>query len=84
MALASRQCFHHTGKILDEHTGNQWQNYRSYNPETATWQSADPIGFAAGDTNLYRYVGNIVLVYVDPYGLQPPLLGIGSESSVAL
>jgi RHS repeat-associated protein len=71
-ASADDTLFHHTGKILDEHTGNQWHNYRWYNPETATWQSADPIGFAAGDANLYRYVGNNVLVYVDPHGLQPP------------
>ena len=32
--------------------------------------SQDPIGFAAGDANLYRYVGNEPTLYVDPSGLQ--------------
>ncbi len=30
----------------------------------------DPIGFAAGDANLYRYVGNGATNWVDPNGLQ--------------
>ena len=43
--------------------------------------SEDPIGFAAGDYNLNRYVGNRLLSNVDPYGLQktytlPPYLTI--------
>ena len=33
--------------------------------------SQDPIGFAAGDTNLSRYVGNTPTKYVDPSGLEP-------------
>ena len=66
--------FHHTGKILDEHTDLQWHDHRWYNPATATWQSADPIGFDAGDANLYRYVGNNAVVLVDPDGLEPPRL----------
>ena len=31
--------------------------------------SEDPIGFAAGDVNLYRYVGNSPVNWVDPWGL---------------
>src|SRR5690606_11398044 len=31
--------------------------------------SADPLGFAGGDVNLYRYVANNPLVRVDPSGL---------------
>ena len=31
--------------------------------------SEDPIGFAAGDANLYRYVGNSPTNFVDPSGL---------------
>ncbi len=30
----------------------------------------DPLGFAAGDTNLYRYVGNSPTNFTDPDGLQ--------------
>ena len=36
------------------------------------WISEDPIGFAAADANLYRYVGNQVTVAVDPSGLESP------------
>ena len=31
--------------------------------------SEDPISFNAGDANLYRYVGNCPINYVDPFGL---------------
>ena len=37
--------------------------------------SQDPIGFQAGDANLYRYVGNAATVMTDPSGLEPPLYG---------
>ena len=33
------------------------------------WISADPLGFAGGDWNLYRYVGNRPTVEVDPSGM---------------
>ena len=33
------------------------------------WLTADPIGFAGGDWNLYRYVGNNPRTMVDPSGL---------------
>jgi hypothetical protein len=33
--------------------------------------SQDPIGFAAGDVNQYRYVGNEVTRLTDPYGESP-------------
>src|SRR5262249_28722722 len=34
------------------------------------WFSEDPIGFAAGDPNLYRYVHNQPTAFGDPSGLQ--------------
>jgi RHS repeat-associated protein len=42
---------------------------RYYNPQTARFISHDPLGLAAGDTNLYRYVANDPLGFVDPLGL---------------
>ncbi|AGA28340.1 RHS repeat-associated core domain-containing protein [Singulisphaera acidiphila] len=36
----------------------------------ASLAGADPLGFAAGDTNLYRYVGNSPTNFTDPTGLQ--------------
>ncbi len=40
-----------------------------YDPTIGRWLSADPIGFEAGDVNLYRYCSNGVLSLVDPDGL---------------
>ncbi len=41
---------------------------RWYDPEVGRWLSEDPIGFEAGDANLYRYVGNENTGAVDPSG----------------
>jgi hypothetical protein len=37
----------------------------------------EPLGFEAGDANLYRYVGNSPTNFVDPTGEVPPLIIIG-------
>ena len=42
--------------------------FRSYDPSVGRFISEDPIGFDAGDTNLYRYVSNSSPNYVDPTG----------------
>lgn len=39
-----------------------------YDPSIGRWLSRDPIGFAAGDSNLYRYVSNDPEDSVDPSG----------------
>ncbi len=46
---------------------------RWYDPEVGRWLSEDPIGFGAGDANLYRYVGNGVTGDIDPSGLAYPV-----------
>ncbi len=53
----------------DEESGTQLHDRRLYDPATGRWTSEDPIGFSAGDTNLYRNVGNEPTNYVDPSGL---------------
>jgi hypothetical protein len=40
-----------------------------FNPMLGRWMEEDPIGFEAGDTNLYRYVGNNPTDATDPSGL---------------
>ena len=50
--------FGFTGRPLDQSTGLQNNLHRWYDPGAGRWISEDPIGFAAGDANLYRYVGN--------------------------
>ena len=42
---------------------------RAYHPGLGRFMSEDPIGFAAGDYNLYRYCGNDPIDRVDPDGL---------------
>lgn len=61
--------FAFTGKQLDDSTGLQHNLYRWNEANLGQWLSEDPIGFAAGDENLRRYVGNGVLFALDPNGL---------------
>jgi RHS repeat-associated protein len=58
-----------TGREFDSETGLQFNRARYYNPKTGRWTSEDPVGFAVGDANLYRYVLNQSLFYTDPMGL---------------
>jgi len=68
-ASAVDQMFGYTGRALDESTGLQNNHHRWYSPDLGRWLSEDPIGFAAGDLNLSRYVGNGPTNRVDPSGL---------------
>jgi len=61
--------FGYTGKLFDETTRLQNNLNRWYDSSTGRWISQDPIGFAAGDANLYRYVGNGPNNATDPSGL---------------
>ncbi|UFS70504.1 RHS domain-containing protein [Geomonas sp. RF6] len=56
------------GQYFDEETGLHYNWHRYFNPAVGRYVQVDPLGFAAGDANLYRYVGNSVLKYVDPAG----------------
>jgi hypothetical protein len=42
---------------------------RIYDPLAGVWLSRDPIGFAGGDWNLYRFVFNNPVTWIDPSGL---------------
>jgi RHS repeat-associated protein len=64
------QLFGFTGKMLDAKTGLQWNINRWYDAKLGQWISEDPIGFAGGDENLRRYVGNDPGRRVDRTGLQ--------------
>ncbi len=60
--------FGFTGRELDPQTGLNYYRDRWYDPLTGEFTSEDPIGFAGGDTNLSRYVGNSPVDYTDPTG----------------
>jgi RHS repeat-associated protein len=66
------EAFAYTGRLLDEYTGLQNNQNRWYDASTGRWLSEDPLGFDAGDANLYRYVGNGPVNGVDPRGLWWP------------
>jgi RHS repeat-associated protein len=58
----------YTGRELDTETGLYYYRARYYDSKVGRFISEDPIGFGAGDTNLYRYVGNNSTNYTDPTG----------------
>jgi RHS repeat-associated protein len=64
----------YTGSYYERYTGMVYNWNRWYDSNAGRWISEDPIGFAGGDVNLGRYVGNASVVYVDPTGLAVPLM----------
>ena len=58
------------GMERDTVTGLNLAVYREENPETGRWDIQDPLGFIAGDSDLYRYAGNAPTFAVDPNGTQ--------------
>jgi RHS repeat-associated protein len=68
-ALPTDIVFGYTGKYFDDMTGLQNNWNRWYDPKQGRFISQDPIGFAAGDANLYRYTGNSPTNRTDPSGL---------------
>jgi RHS repeat-associated protein len=61
--------FSYTGRELDPETGNYYYRTRFYDSLTGQFINQDTIGFAGGDSNLYRYVENNPVNYTDPFGL---------------
>jgi RHS repeat-associated protein len=61
--------FGYTGRELDGESGLYYYRARYYDPSLGRFISEDPIGFSAGDTNLYRYVSNSPTNFTDPSGL---------------
>lgn len=70
-----------TGRELESETGLQYNRVRSYDASTGRWQSQDPAGFEAGDSNLYRYVTNMPTLATDPAGQD--FLVVGSSVNYA-
>ena len=60
----------YTGREPDAATGLIYYRARWFDPQLGRFISEDPIGFAAGDANLSRYVGNSTPNAVDPSGLE--------------
>ena len=62
--------------MYDAATGLYYASARWYDPATGQFMSRDPTGFAAGDANLDRYVGDNPATMTDPGAF--PAAGAGT------
>jgi len=58
------------GGFYDKDTNLVHFGFRDYDPETGRWTAKDPVGFGAGDVNLYGYCLADPINLVDPWGLK--------------
>lgn len=75
--------FAHTGVSFDEDSGLVAYRFRSRDAEVGVFIQEDPIGFAAGDLNLYRYAAGIPSALVDPLGLFGEVIDLSWTYTVA-
>jgi RHS repeat-associated protein len=61
--------FTYTGREFDFEINLYYYRARFYDPVLGRFINQDPLGFDAGDPNLYRYVFNSPLTTTDPSGL---------------
>jgi RHS repeat-associated protein len=70
-----------TGREIDGEIDLQHNRARYYDAVTGRWASQDPLGFVAGDINLYRYAGNDYINFTDPSGLNAWGVGLGAGAA---
>jgi RHS repeat-associated protein len=70
--------FGFAGMEYDSVTGLYYDHARYYDAAIGRFTTQDPKSFSAGDTNLYRYVGNAPTADVDPSGLIDTDFGLGA------
>jgi RHS repeat-associated protein len=70
--------------LHDWDTGLVRFGYRDYDPDVGRWTAKDPIGFAGGDTDLYGYVINDPIKWIDPWGLLVTYHGFGVSAGAGI
>jgi RHS repeat-associated protein len=68
-STSTESLFLFTARPFDTDSDLQNNLNRWYDLSIGRWINTDPIGFEAGDVNLYRYVANMPLGAFDPNGL---------------
>jgi RHS repeat-associated protein len=63
--------FGFAGGLYDSQTKLVRFGARDYDAETGRWTSKDPLGFFAGDSNLYSYAMDTPAFITDQFGLSP-------------
>jgi len=77
------QPFGFAGGLYDHQTKLVRFGERDYDAYTGRWTAKDPILFYAKDSNLYAYVSNDPVNYIDPTGLLNPVkYGVGAANGV--
>jgi RHS repeat-associated protein len=66
--LASANLYRFSSKEFHPNGGLYYYGYRFHSPGLQRWLSADPVG-ERGGVNRYSFLGNSVLLFVDPLGL---------------
>lgn len=79
MAGSFQQPFQYSTKRCDQNTGLVYYGYRFYAPAIGRWMNRDPLG-EAGGINLYGFVLNNPIMFVDPEGLKTWQIGLGFNS----
>ena len=70
--------FRFAGQYFDSETGLHYNHHRYYVPQTGRYLTPDPIGLDGG-INLFSYVLNDPLNWIDPEGLRLRLTGSSEE-----
>ena len=56
--------------------------FRDYDPDVGRWAAKDPIFFAGGDIDLYRYCSNNPYLFIDPSGTDVYFVGFGFSAFI--
>ncbi len=74
------QPFGFAGGLYDQQTQLTRFGARDYDAQTGRWTNKDPIRFEGGDTNIYGYVLQNPINFIDPLGLET--FGLSLNASV--